>query len=241
MIGRTNAGGGGGKAYAMIVADWPSGSTCQAVRSGDGKTLKAKGTSGHFVFNLPKPITAGVAETWTVSCTDGTDIASANVSITTEGQREEVALSYTIYLIQDGQLILTPTLTYIRTPTSSGGYVIFTANGDHYCLADFGLIDCTGKSELIIDVGDGSTSFINQAMMPSIGLSDSDSAPSVNQSSGAVSPYLRFEKMTGTSPNVTPGTYTVPLNYTGSKYIWFAFSGSAQGTRTMYISNFYVR
>ena len=64
-------GGSGVFTYAFIVVNWPEGSTCQIVRSGDSKTLKAKDTSGHFVFILPKPITAGVAETWTVSCTNG--------------------------------------------------------------------------------------------------------------------------------------------------------------------------
>lgn len=102
MIGRTNTGGGGAGGYAFIVADWPVDSTCQAVRSGDGKTLKAKDTSGHFVFRLPKPITAGVAETWTVSCTDGTDNASEAVSITAEGQSESVTLAYNLTFIQSG-------------------------------------------------------------------------------------------------------------------------------------------
>lgn len=223
--------GGGSGPYAFIVVAYPAGSTCTA--SDGTTTLTAPDTSGSWVCKVPN------AGTWTISCTDGTDTASANVSITTEGQREEVALSYTIYLVQDGQLILTPTLTYVNTPTSSGGYVNFTASGNYYCLVDFGPIDCTGKSEIIIDVGAGSTSFINTAMMPSIGLSDS--APSVSQSTGAVSPYAAYTKMTGTSPDVTPGTYTVPLSYTGSYHIWLAFSGSAQGTRTMHISDFYVR
>ena len=43
-------GGSGVFTYAFIVVNWPEGSTCQIVRSGDSKTLKAKDTSGHFVF-----------------------------------------------------------------------------------------------------------------------------------------------------------------------------------------------
>lgn len=231
MVGGGSGGGSG--TYAFIIVTYPAGSICTA--SDGTTTLTAPDTSGSWVCNVPN------AGTWTVSCTDGTDTASANVSITTEGQREEVALSYTVYIVQAGQLILTPSaLTHVRTPTSSGGYVDFTADGNYYCLADFGPIDCTGKSEIIIDVGAGSTSYINASVMvPSIGLSDS--APSINQSSGAVSPYVAYAKMTGTSPNVTPGTYTIPLSYTGSKHIWLAFSGSSQGTMTMHISNFYVR
>lgn len=90
MIGRTNTGGGGGGGYAFIVAAYPEGSICTA--SNGSRTLRAKGTSGSYVFRIPS------AGTWTVSCTDGSQTASTAVTITTEGQSESVALSYAIYL-----------------------------------------------------------------------------------------------------------------------------------------------
>lgn len=224
--------GGGSDTYAFIVATYPAGSICTCAKG--GKTLTAKDTSGTWVFQIPE------AGTWTVTATNGTATASVPVSITTEGQREEVTLGYPVYIVQAGQLILTPAaLTYVLTPTTSGGYVEFTADGNHYCLADFGPIDCTGKSDITIDVGTGSTSYFDTAMIPSIGLSDS--APSVDQSTGAVSPYVAYKKLGGTQADVTPGTYTLPLSYTGSKHIWLAFAGTRSGIKTMRISNFYVR
>lgn len=92
MIGRTNTGGGGGGVYALIVAEYPEGSLCTA--SNGSKTLRAKGTSGSYVFKIPS------AGTWTVSCTDGSQTASTAVTITTEGQSESVALSYALYLFK---------------------------------------------------------------------------------------------------------------------------------------------
>lgn len=94
MIGKTNAGGGGGgKLFAIIAVTYPVGSVCTCV-SGT-KTLKAKDTSGKALFN----VTVGE---WTVSCTDGTDTASMTVSITYEGQVESVKLSYALMLYDSG-------------------------------------------------------------------------------------------------------------------------------------------
>lgn len=88
--------GGGADTYAFIVVTYPAGSTCTAT---DGTTtLTAPDTSGSWVCKVPN------AGTWTVSCTDGTNTASAAVSITTEGQSESVALSYALFLISDGRV-----------------------------------------------------------------------------------------------------------------------------------------
>lgn len=94
MIGRTNAGGTGGSSFAFIVATYPSGSTCTC--SDGTRTLRAKDTVGAFVFNIP------YAATWTVSSTNGTDTDSAKVTITTQGQSQQVFLSYKIYLYRAG-------------------------------------------------------------------------------------------------------------------------------------------
>lgn len=86
-IGRTNV-GGGGKAFAVISATYPAGSTCTCTNG--TKTLKAKETSGSFLFLIPE------AGAWTVSCTDGTDTTSKNVDITEQYQTENVILSYRV-------------------------------------------------------------------------------------------------------------------------------------------------
>lgn len=50
------------------------------------------------IFYIPS------ADTWTVSCTDGTQTASQVVSITTQWQVKIVTLNYNIYLYNEGDL-----------------------------------------------------------------------------------------------------------------------------------------
>ena len=76
--GRVNIGSGGGKLFAIIAVTYPAGSTCTCTNG--TKTLKAKGTSGTAIFNVPS------TGTWTVTATNGDKTASKSVSITAEGQ-----------------------------------------------------------------------------------------------------------------------------------------------------------
>lgn len=80
-------GGGVGTLYACIGVTYPSGSTCTCTNG--AKTLTAKGTSGTAIFNVPS------TGTWTVTATNGDKTASKSVSITAEGQTENVTLTYT--------------------------------------------------------------------------------------------------------------------------------------------------
>lgn len=76
----------------IIETIYPAGSICTCT---DGTTtLTAPDTSGSHTFVVPN------AGTWTVSCTDGTDTASKDVSITTDGQSESVSLSYYIPFLE---------------------------------------------------------------------------------------------------------------------------------------------
>lgn len=81
---------GGTKLFAAIGVTYPEGSTLTCT---DGtKTLKAKTTTGQWVFSIP------YAGTWTVTATDGTNTKSESVEITAEGQFESVVLSYRKYI-----------------------------------------------------------------------------------------------------------------------------------------------
>ena len=82
-------GGGVGTQYACIGVTYPSGSTCTCTNG--TKTLKAKGTSGTAIFNVPS------TGTWTVTATNGSKTASKSVSITAEGQFTTLFLSYALY------------------------------------------------------------------------------------------------------------------------------------------------
>ena len=89
-----NMNGGGTKLFAAIGVTYPAGSSCTCTNG--TKTLKAKTTSGQWVFAIPE------SGTWTVSCTDGTDTASKTVEITSEGQSVSVELSYLLWLYKAG-------------------------------------------------------------------------------------------------------------------------------------------
>lgn len=93
MVGKTNV-GGGTKLFAAIGVTYPAGSTLTC--SNGTSTLKAKTTTGQWVFAIPS------AGTWTVTATLGTSTKSQSVSITTEGQFESVVLAYRQYLFESG-------------------------------------------------------------------------------------------------------------------------------------------
>lgn len=79
---------------AAINVSYPAGSilTCT-----DGSTtLTAGNTTGSWYFTIPN------AGNWTVTATSGSNSASQTVSITADGQVEQVVLSYTTYLYVDG-------------------------------------------------------------------------------------------------------------------------------------------
>lgn len=84
MIGRTNAGGGGlANAYAVIAATYPAGAACTCTNG--TKTLKAKDTSGSWLFMIPQ------AGTWTVSYSADGKSDSRAIEITDYGQVEKAA------------------------------------------------------------------------------------------------------------------------------------------------------
>ena len=120
---------GGGIPYAVIGVTYPSGSVCTCT-SGT-LTLTAKDTSGKAMFVIP------YAGTWTVKAVKGSDSASKAVSITTDGQVENVILTYGFYLFKSGKgidngLSLTfpvagATLTNSNLPYTNGSLSVAAA------------------------------------------------------------------------------------------------------------------
>jgi len=66
-----------GGTYAFIKAAYPEGSTCTCTNG--STTLTAEDTSGNYTFAIEVPSSG--TDTWTVSCTNGNDIANKAVSI----------------------------------------------------------------------------------------------------------------------------------------------------------------
>lgn len=115
-----------------INVSYPSGSTCTC--SDGTTTLKDSGMSGSYSFTIPN------LGTWTVTCSNGIESATATVSITSEGQTESVILSYNqiptftysgSYSIQDdsGNILTTTTGDWNIVLTSTGVLNISALNG----------------------------------------------------------------------------------------------------------------
>lgn len=94
-------GAGSGKLYAVIAVTYPKGSACSC--SNGSKRLTAKDLSGdsdaesRALFSIPE------AGTWTVSCTDGSNSKSADVEITEICQIEQLKLTYSLVLFENGK------------------------------------------------------------------------------------------------------------------------------------------
>lgn len=71
---------------ANITVSYPSGATCTCVCG--SKKYTASDTSGSYTFEVNS------TGTWTITATNGTNTASKDVSITTDGQEESVSLSF---------------------------------------------------------------------------------------------------------------------------------------------------
>lgn len=100
-------GTGGGKLFAAIAVTYPQGSEC--ICSKGSKTLVSNSDSGKWIFAIPK------AGEWRVTATDLTDptkTKSQTVTITAEGQTENVELSYAVYLFKSGEGAKVDFLTY---------------------------------------------------------------------------------------------------------------------------------
>lgn len=145
MIGSVNT-GGGAKAFAFITATYPEGSVCTCT---DGaKTLRAKNTTGTWVFDIP------YAGTWTVSCTDGEHTTQKDVVIDSKGESSNIILSYVLYLIKEGVLQdgYAQTISGAGRWESGAGYIRLTQSSNAHFWGHIGVIDITGYSTLTIVV-----------------------------------------------------------------------------------------
>lgn len=100
---------------ATITVTYPANSTCTC---SDGITTLTDTNTGAtektVIFTVPN------TGTWTVNCTDGDKTKSATVSITTDGQAENVTLTYELYLYDAGN----------EYTSTTGGWSLAESNGD---------------------------------------------------------------------------------------------------------------
>lgn len=118
-------GGGGSKVVASIVVSYPAGSTCTCTLG--SKVLTAKDTSGKWVFGLPS------TGNWIVKAVSGSKSKSKAVSITAEGQVENVTLMFEAILWKAGA---------DQNTSMTGG---FAANDTNYVKIGNSTVTITGN------------------------------------------------------------------------------------------------
>ena len=118
-------GGGGSKVVASIVVTYPAGSTCTCTLG--SRVLTAKDTNGKWVFGLPS------IGDWVIKATSGSKNKSKTVSITAEGQVENVTLMFEAILWEAGA---------DQNTSITGG---FAANDTNYVKIGNSTVTITGE------------------------------------------------------------------------------------------------
>ena len=198
----TRRSGGISKAYAVIGASYPEGSTCTCT---DGaKTLKLKNTSGQGIFLIP------YAATWTVTAVSGSKSTSKTVSITAEGQVETVELMYELIMVPNDDY---STFWKGKTTNTVYGQFNITKNSIYLKYSDRGRtyvqtsekISCQAGSVITINV----SAFVNEAK----DYNGKSYLYIANAAPSGVSDLTAYTEITST------GKKTLSIGSTGSYYI----------------------
>ena len=110
MTGRTNT--GGGSAFAVIDISYPEGAACTC--SNGVRTMQAKDTSGHWMFQIPR------AGEWTVTAENESSSKSKTVNIT-ESRAYTVDIKFTLVLYDSGS----------EYPESTGEWSVTSSSGEN--------------------------------------------------------------------------------------------------------------
>lgn len=204
--------GGDTKLFAAIGVTYPAGSTLTCTNG--TSTLKAKTTSGQWVFAIPK------AGTWTVTATDGTNSKSQSVSITSEGQSVKMELGYSYEILNSS--VNNTGGWYTAEDTDNGCYVTPGANNIilHY-VGDGSNNWAVASTKNIFEVGNYSTikCEVEQSITDSRGpfkfsLTTSTKVGANNDASDGV-----FESATVTGS----GVFSIPIDDIGNTQFYVRF------------------
>ena len=131
---------------ATINITYPAGSTCTCT---DGfTTLTAPNKTGSWQCIVPN------AGTWTVHSTNGTNSSTKTVSIATDGQTENVVLSYILWIVKDG--VAQVTFTNYQAGIGQGSGYLEIGGSDYGYHNTYTTVDVTGKEKMVIE-GTGAT------------------------------------------------------------------------------------
>lgn len=216
-----NNGGGTGKAVGAISVTYPSGSTCTC--SNGTKTLRAKDTSGKFLFLVPS------TGTWSVTSTDGTNTKSASLSIANYGVAS-TALSYSYELFNKTLASALGGQKYVGGLADAGYTWNITSNNLH--------LDLTAR---------GTPKYIWAGFNNAVNLSGYKKLKwTVTGTPSGKQQRVGIAKANGTAFDkyvefTAAGTYEIALDsYQSSYYILLYMYYESSGTATMNISRIWL-
>lgn len=143
---------------AYINITYPANSNCVVQNSG-GTTVASDTNTGSSTKTWTATVNATGTYTVTATATDGSGkTKSTTVSITTDGQSENVALNYRYYWVKNGQIqnglgkVQEPgTDNWIKF-NSSWNYFIFDTSAGNAWMRSSSKVDVTNYSKLVIEV-----------------------------------------------------------------------------------------
>ena len=144
---------------ASINITYPANSTC-VVTNSSGQTVASDTNTGTSTKTWTATVNATGTYTITATATDGSGKSkSQSVSITADGQSESVTLTYIYYLQQGATIVVQPetkdvTMEIIGDTVQYNGTV-----KEEIKIVDFGIVNLTGFSKIVVDVLDGLTYF----------------------------------------------------------------------------------
>lgn len=137
---------GGTKLFAAIGVTYPEGSILTCTKG--SKTLRAKTSTGQWVFSIPE------AGDWTVTATDGTNTRSQTVSITAEGQGVSMILNYELALLSSSGLASGYSLKVMNGADASisNNQIVFagTVSSGHNRIYLSPAVDCSQYTKLTV-------------------------------------------------------------------------------------------
>ena len=240
MIFNMVGGGGGGlkDTDAVLIVSVPTGSTVTATKGGVTLTptiwvQNADNTLDTAIFSI-KASTFD-SNPWTVTATLGSDTASSTIVINA-ADAYNVKLSYTLYLIKNGIEQVTFDNYNFNAVTGSGFIKYESISSSNIAYLKIGNIDVTRFSTIELDIVAEGFSW-NGGQTPGMGYSSSD--PSINISTGSITPYDAIIRLNNSTGAININNYTLDVsNAAGNKYIWVLFSAASGKTGTISISDF---
>lgn len=203
---------GGGKLFAVIDVSYPAGAVCTC--SNGTRTLKARGTGGHFLFNIP---TAG---DWTVTAVLDGKSKSETVTVS-EAAAYSITITYELILFDNGVDNTEVTGGWIKT--GDGGSVDFGETSmtvyantyqRHTNVRPQNKINLSGIKTVIFDV-DSDTTWATG--YPRVGISEKEDLSSVDD--GKYAAYA----------NLSEGRREVKVDASGLNGDYYIYIGGNQG------------